>query len=140
MLPIFLQRDAKCRVMTAFSPTQNGISNTVLRRYKKLGPSTDLFIQKQTPGEKRLRNTIFLVNYSGCEFPDKKTEHQYAGDSIPTTADSIWVIWVSSEQERTVPQQRGSSACPAQSQSLIPSLAPALGLGVPHDKHLLGKK
>lgn len=60
VLSLFLQRGAKCRVVTAFSPTQNGISNTVLRRHKKLGPTTDLFIQKQTPGKKRLKNLIFF--------------------------------------------------------------------------------
>lgn len=60
VLPLCLQHGAKCRVMTAFSPTQNGISNTILRSYKKLWPSTDLFIQIQTPGKKRLRNNFFF--------------------------------------------------------------------------------
>lgn len=69
-----------------------------------------------------------------------KTERQYAGDSMPSAAASTQVICVSSEQEGTVPEQQGTSAYPAQSHSLIPSLTPALGLGVPRAKHLLGKK
>lgn len=67
-----------------------------------------------------------------------KTEHQYAGESIPAAAARTQVICVSSEQKGTVLQQQGSSAYPAQ--SLIPSLTPALGLGMTRAKHLLGVK
>lgn len=74
-----------------------------------------------------------------------KTEHQYAGDSIPTAAAKTQVICVSSEQEGTVLQQQGSSAYPVQSHSLIPSLDEGwhvcvLGLGMSCAKHLLGMK
>lgn len=67
-----------------------------------------------------------------------KTEHQYAGDSIPTAAAKPQVTCVSSEQEGTVLQQQGTSAYPAQSH--IPSLTPALGLGMSCAKHLLAMK
>lgn len=110
---------------------------------KNWGPVQICSFRNKLQGKKETEKSKFLIFFKitvGVSFQINKTEHQYAGDSIPTAAARTQVMCVSSEQEGTVLQQQGSSAYPAQSHSLIPSLTPALGLGMPRAKHLLGIK